>query len=97
MSWLRIEGKMPTHEKVAPLSDAAFHLHVTAKAWCVEHETDGRMRTGIPGTLTRAPHGKALTAAIKELVDAVLWEATNDGAPPRMIYTTAGSERSAEV
>ena len=65
MSWLRIEGRMPQHHKVAPLSDAAFRLHMTAMAWSVEGKTDGRITKAIPATLTRAPQGKKLTEALK--------------------------------
>lgn len=79
MSWLRIEGRMPQHRKVAPLSDAAFRLHVTAQAWCVEEETDGQIPLAIPGTLTSAPRGRALGKAIEELLDAQLWESEAAG------------------
>lgn len=73
MSWLRIEGRMPQHAKVAPLSDAAFRLHITAMAWSVEGKTDGRIPASVPGTLTRAPRGKALKNALSELVTARVW------------------------
>lgn len=70
---------MPQHRKVAPLSDAAFRLHVTAMAWCVEERTDGKVGYKIPATLTRAPSGKALRKALAELTDAGLWHETQDG------------------
>lgn len=73
MSWLRIEGRMPQHHKVAPLSDAAFRLHLTAMAWCVESKTDGAVPSVIPQTLTRAPLGKKLVAVLKELTDLGVW------------------------
>ena len=73
MSWLRIEGKMPQHHKVAPLSDAAFRLHVTAMAWSVEFRTDGLIGPKIVASLTQAPVGKKLQRAIDELVQAKLW------------------------
>lgn len=79
MSWLRIEGRMPQHRKVAPLSDAAWRLHITAKCWCVEEKSDGRVPKAIPATLPAAPRGKALTRILDELVDAELWERTEDG------------------
>ena len=78
MSWLRIEGKMPGHRKVAPLSDAAFRLHVTASAWCAEHRTDGRVPLDIPATLTRAPQGKALKSCVDDLLARVLWHKLED-------------------
>jgi len=73
MSWLRIEGRMPQHHKVAPLSDAAFRLHVTAMAWSVEGKTDGKIPFLIPQTLTRAPSGKKLREIVDELVRMGLW------------------------
>lgn len=41
MSSLSVDCKFPRHPKVAPLSDAAFRLHLHALAHCAEHETDG--------------------------------------------------------
>lgn len=78
MSWLRIEGKMPTHWKVAPLSDAAFRLHVTAMAWCAEHRTNGFVAKNIPETLTKSPKGKHLASTIHELATAKLWHVLED-------------------
>ena len=73
MSWLRIEGKMPSHRKVAPLSDAAFRLHVTALAWCVEQKTNGEVPANIPATFPSAPRGKKLVQVVDELIAAGLW------------------------
>lgn len=79
MSWLRIEGRMPQHHKIAPLSDAAFRLHVTAMAWSVEAKSDGHLPTRVPATLTRAPQGKKLKDAVAELVEAGAWRPETDG------------------
>jgi hypothetical protein len=79
LSWLRIEGKMPQHLKVAPLSDAAFRLHVTAMAWCVEHRTDGRIPADTAPTFTRAPTGKSFQKIIAELVRSGLWHQQENG------------------
>lgn len=79
MSWVRFESKMPTHPKVAPLSDAAFRLHMTATCWCGDHMTDGLLPRGVPASLTMAPRGKALAKVVAELVTAELWELTADG------------------
>lgn len=68
---------MPQHHKVAPLSDTAFRLHMTAMAWSVEGKTDGRIPKAIPATLTRAPQGKKLTEALKELTEGGLWKAVD--------------------
>jgi hypothetical protein len=48
---------------------------MTAMAWSVEGKTDGRIPKAIPATLTRAPQGKKLTDALKELTDGKLWKA----------------------
>ncbi len=75
MNHLRIEVRLPRAANVAPLSDAAFRLHISALAWCAEEETDGEVPLAIPGTLTAAPRGKRLEAVLDELVKAGLWEA----------------------
>jgi len=79
VSWLRIEGRMPHHRKVAPLSDAAFRLHVTASAWCVEERTNGLVPVKVPATLPAAPRGKALAKVLTELVEAGLWDEVAGG------------------
>lgn len=79
MSWLRIEGRMPSHPKVAPLSDAAFRLHVTAMAWCVEHTTDGHVPMRVPSTLPSVARKKKLENAIQELQNARLWLLADGG------------------
>jgi hypothetical protein len=70
---------MPQHRKVAPLGDAAFRLHVTAMAWCIEEKIDGKIPKEIPQTMTRAPQGKALDKVVAELIKAGLWVATDAG------------------
>jgi hypothetical protein len=68
---------MPQHRKVAPRSDAAFRLHFTAMCWCVEQLTDGQVPLDVPATLTAAPQGKRLKAAIEELLSSGLWDRTD--------------------
>ena len=58
---------MPHHWKIAPLSDSAFRLHMTAMAWCSEFRTDGKIPKAIVSTLTRAPSGDALSVIVSEL------------------------------
>lgn len=79
MSWFRIEHKLPSHGKVAPISDAAFRLHITAGCWCAEHMTDGHVPAAMPEAMTKAPRGKALAGVLAELLKAGLWERTEDG------------------
>lgn len=77
--WLKIKADMPSNEKVSALSDAAFRLHISAKCWCADKVTDGRMKKHVPATLPRAPQGDDLKACIKELLKAGLWHRTTTG------------------
>jgi hypothetical protein len=78
VSWYRIEGELPQHEKYAPLSDAAFRLSITAGAWCANRLTDGKIPRKMVQCLTRAPLGEALTVTVQELLDAGIWEESPD-------------------
>ncbi len=77
--WLKVKADAPSNEKISGLSDAAFRLHFSIKCWCADKVTDGRFRAHVPAAMPKAPHGKKLTEAIKEIVDAGLWRATEDG------------------
>lgn len=79
MSWLRIDSGFTTHPKVAPLSDVAFRLHVTALCFCCAHLTDGHIPAGLPRTWPATARGAALRRAIGELVTAGLWEPEENG------------------
>lgn len=79
MSWFRIEGRMPNHRKVAPLSDAAFRLHITAGCWSVEERTEGKIPFDVPATLPRAQRGSKLENTISDLIARGLWERTEHG------------------
>jgi hypothetical protein len=74
VTWYRIEGNMPQHQKYAPLSDAAFRLAITAGAWCANMMTDGRLPKSMVAGLTRAPAAKQLSKTVQELVDAKIWD-----------------------
>jgi len=67
MSTLSIDCKFPRHTKIAPLTDAAFRLHLSALAYCREHETDGFVPESEVSTLTKHQNKKPL---FKELEDA---------------------------
>lgn len=73
MTWLRLDDQFHRHRKVAPLSDAAFRLHVTALLECSNQLTDGRLDCVMVPILPRAPTGKALRNVTDELVRAGLW------------------------
>lgn len=74
MSWFRIEGRMPHHRKIAPLSDSAFRLHITAGCWSVEERTEGMIPADIPQTLPSAPRGAALRKVIAQLLERGVWD-----------------------
>jgi hypothetical protein len=74
---------MPTHEKYAPLSDAAFRLAITAGCWCAERMTDGFIPKAMVPQLTAAPRGKKLAQCIAELTRSTaklspVWEDRGD-------------------
>jgi hypothetical protein len=70
---------MPQHRKVAPLSDQAFRLHITAAAWSSDEGLDGFVPKKIPETLTSVARGKRLAEIISELEDAGLWDKLKGG------------------
>lgn len=78
MTWLRLDDQFHRHRKVAPLSDSAFRLHVTALLECSNQLTDGRLDCALVPTLPRAPQGKRLTDALRELEKSGLWHREGD-------------------
>ncbi len=79
MTWLRIDDKFTRHRKVAPLSDAAFRLHVTGMVYSSEFETDGRIRAGWLRAMPSLATGKKLMACVAELLQAGVWVPHEDG------------------
>lgn len=75
MSWVRLDDGFADHPKIVGLTDAAFRLHITSLCYAARHLTDGAVprraidRLGITQPAKRA----------RELVDAGLWEVTDDG------------------
>lgn len=43
MTWLRIDDGFVDHERVEPLTDKAFRLHVTGMCLCARKLTDGKL------------------------------------------------------
>lgn len=83
MSTLTVDGKLPSHPKIAPLSDAAFRLHVHAMAHCADHETDGFIAERVLDGLSKH-RGKA--RLVSELMGAkarpdgsALWKPVDGG------------------
>lgn len=79
LTWLRLDDVFHRHRKVAPLSDRAFRLHVTALLECCANGTDGHIDRRLPPTWPAFRKGRALDGAIDELVEAGLWEQSEDG------------------
>lgn len=79
MTWLKLDDRFARHRKVAPLSDRAWRLHVTALLECCAELTDGQIDKKLPSTWPSAPRGRALTDAIRELEEAGLWEPNEAG------------------
>ncbi len=77
--WLKVKSRMPNNEKVIALSDAAFRLHIGVSCWCCEEVNDGEFKTHVPAGMPKAPQGKDLTKAIREIVKAGLWKPTTEG------------------
>jgi hypothetical protein len=79
VTWLRLDDQFHRHRKVAPLSDRAWRLHVTALLECCANLTDGRIDVRLPPTWPSAPRGKKLIDAVLELETAGLWERIEEG------------------
>jgi len=79
MAWARFDDGFISHPKVAPRSPAAFRLCVTAIVECSRCLTDGAIARDLPASWPAAPRGRALAAAIAELVMAKLWDVTTSG------------------
>lgn len=79
MTWLKLDDKFARHRKVAPLSDAAFRLHVTALLHCAEQLTDGEITNADLKVMPSLPTGRRLVAALQELVDGGLWVVVDGG------------------
>lgn len=72
MTWVKIDDAMPEHPKVVGLSDAAFRVHISAICYAARNETDGRVSAG-------AVRQFRWQRRVRELVEARLWDPTEDG------------------
>lgn len=77
MAWLRIDDGFVEHERVEPLSDKAFRLHVTALCMCARKLTDGHISEK-DALVTRTITG-ARQRHIEELELYGLWQLNGDG------------------
>jgi hypothetical protein len=73
MTWLKLDDSILEHPKFAALSDPGWSLWVRALAWAGKYRTDGALpRNAVARLGTRA--------AIRELVEARLWDPRPGGA-----------------
>ncbi len=77
--WWKAKARFPFNSKVMALSDAAFRLHVSVSCWCCDEVNDGMFSAAVPSGMPKAPQGRDLTKAIREIVKAGLWKPTIDG------------------
>ena len=75
MSWFRLDENFADHPKVAPLSDFAFRLHVTALCYCSRMSTDGVIdyRSALLSRASKVEQ-RHTVEAVNELIVAGLWE-----------------------
>lgn len=77
MAWLKLDDGFVEHERIDPLSDKAFRLHVTALCLCARKLTDGRITDkDAKVILVRAG---ASNRHISELLDLGLWRNGGEG------------------
>lgn len=72
MPWFRVDDSFHMHPKTVGVSNAALGLWVKAGSWCAGALKEGELPTKIVRLL-------GTTRQANELVDAGLWEKTEDG------------------
>lgn len=72
MVWVQIDDGFDEHPKVARLGDGAFRAFVEGLCYSNRNLTDGRINSGIARL-------RGWTRRARELVNAGLWEAADDG------------------
>ena len=78
MSWLRIDDGFVEHERIDPLTDRSFRLHVAALCHCARNLTDGYVSDKNVKVL-RVRANNATAKHVAELVDAGVWVPVEDG------------------
>ena len=63
VNYIAVDDEMPEHEKIEPLSDAAFRLLVETWCYCSKRENDGRMTAAVWHKRGRPTIRKELEAA----------------------------------
>lgn len=75
MTWIKLEDTFPDDPKVIGLPDSAFRMYVWGLCYCARHLTDGTIPRSALGLY---PDSKRSRIGSR-LVDAGLWERTEDG------------------
>lgn len=77
MPWARFDDRFPDHEKIVPLSNSAFRLHVTAICYANAQLTDGYISVGVLRRIGWACDD--LDADVAQLCAHNLWERAEEG------------------
>lgn len=72
--WFKVDDSFYDHPKTIALSDAAMALWLRSGTWSARNGTDGRIPANLPGRMCEDPE-----RAIRELMEAGLWEMTKSG------------------
>jgi len=76
MTWARLDDQLPMHPKVRGLTDAAFRLYICAICWSNMHLSDGYIPDRHLRYMSDVRRPKQCA---EQLVQAELWEVTEDG------------------
>ena len=76
MTWAKVDDRFNDDPRMLALSRGVRLLYVEGLVWSCRHATDGRLPRYVLGKVTDEPD--AIDAA-KQLVDAGIWEDTEDG------------------
>jgi hypothetical protein len=79
VTWVKLDDGFPENSKVSALSDRAFRFHVTALCQCGKHLTDGRISTKRAAKVAQLLELRRWNTVVTQLVDARLWQTTEDG------------------
>jgi hypothetical protein len=78
MTWARLDDGFPEHPKVIGLSDRAIRLWLTALCYCARNLTDGLVTEIALKNVARSSNLSRPNSVATALVDAGLWERTDD-------------------
>lgn len=78
MAWLKLDDRFAQNQKVRPLSDRAFRLHVVGLLHASAQLTDGKL-TEFDVEDIRTVANRATTKHVEELETAGLWHRTKTG------------------